>query len=155
MHVKFAVADYFVFKCPARILWINFQACTAIITKNKQDEPGRAPAPPTAARRQPGTSASQNATTIDVRNTPTSCLWIRRYIMGSPCNDVASYAIPTKVCFIVCYRSYTRFNSGKEKGAAQTGIHPISSFVSSTKPMIVLGHPSMKRGFLGSAIAVW
>lgn len=99
--LQFAVAENVAFKCPARKLWINFQACTAIITKNKQDEPRRAPAAPTAARRQPRPSASQNATRIDVRNTPTDCLWLRRYIMGGPCNDDASPATASKVRFLI------------------------------------------------------
>ena len=87
----------------------NFQACPAIIIKNKQDEPRRAPAAPTAARRQPRTSASQNATTIYVRNTPTNCLWICRYIMGSPYGDDATPGTVSKVGLCFHLRLYACF----------------------------------------------
>ena len=99
-HFQILQPFSFYYWCPTR----KFLACTVIITKNKQDEPGGAPAAPTAARRQPRTSASQNATTNAIRDTSYR-LWLRWYIMGSPCYNDATPANAAKVCLqslVVC-----------------------------------------------------
>ena len=132
-HFQILQPFSFYYWCPTR----KFLACTVIITKNKQDEPGGAPAAPTAARRQPRTSASQNATTIAIRDTSYR-LWLRRYIMGSPYYNDATPANAAKVCLQSLVVCLLQLDHNDRRQAVDRVYH----FTNDT--LLGLRHPSVK-----------